>query len=121
MAARVERREEVDTMVSEWTETVDLPALVTLLDSSDVPVSPINSIADIFEHPHIKARGTLVEISDPILGTIKMPGIVPRMSESPGQITSLSPSLGQHNEEIYGDWLGFTKDELDHLKESGVI
>ena len=121
MAARVERREEVDTMVSEWTQTMDLPTLVNVLDSSDVPVSPINSIADIFEHPHIKARGTLVEISDPILGTIKMPGIVPRMSDSPGQITSLSPRLGQHNEEIYGDWLGFTEDEMDRLKEDGVI
>jgi crotonobetainyl-CoA:carnitine CoA-transferase CaiB-like acyl-CoA transferase len=81
---RVKRREEVDGMVSEWTQTFDMNALTELLDSEEVPVSPINSIADIFQNPQYEARGSIVEVDDPVVGRVKMPGVVPRMSQSPG-------------------------------------
>ena len=118
---RVENREQVDGMVSEWTSSIDLIELVELLDEQEVPVSPINSIADIFEDPHIEARGSIIEVDDPVLGKTKMPGVVPRLSESPGRVERLAPSLGQHNQEIYGDLLGYDAEKLSALEGEGVI
>ena len=86
-----------------------------------MPISPINSIADIFEDPHIEARGSIIEVDDPVLGKTKMPGVVPRLSESPGRVERLAPSLGQHNQEIYGDLLGYSAERLSTLEEEGVI
>ena len=95
--------------------------LVRELDEQEVPVSPINSIADIFRDPHFESRGSIVEVDDPILGPTRMPGVVPRLSESPGRVEHLAPTLGQHNEEVYGELLGLGAAELAALSEEGVI
>ena len=120
-AKRVENREEVDAIVSEWTGSFELKELVPLLDAQEVPVSGINSIADIFKDPHYQARGSIIEIDDVVLGKAKMPGIVPRLSCTPGQVEHLAPALGEHNNDVYGGLLGFSSEKLAELKEEGVI
>ena len=120
-AARVKNREEVDAAVSAWTRTLDVDDLVRELDDREVPVSPINSIADIFRDPHFAARGSIVEVDDPVLGPTKMPGVVPRLSDSPGRVDRLAPALGEHNEEVYGELLGLDAADLASLSEEGVI
>ncbi len=120
-AARVENREEVDAFVSTWTGTLEMDDLVRELDEQEVPVSAINSIADIFSDPHFEARGAIVEVDDPVLGPTKMPSVVPRLSESPGKVDHLAPALGQHNEEVYGELLGYDADRLAVLAEEGVV
>ena len=120
-AARVENRDEVDAAVSAWTRTLDMDDLVRELDEREVPVSPINSIADIFRDPHFAARGCMVEVDDPILGPTRMPGVVPRLSDSPGLVERLAPSLGEHNEEVYGELLGLDATDLAALSDEGVI
>ena len=119
--ARVEHREEVDAAVSEWTGAYDMKELVGLLDAQEVPVSPINSIADIFEDPQFRARGSIIEIDDPVLGKAKTPDIVPRLSRTPGRVERFAPALGQHNDEVYGRLLGYGLEKLAELKEEGVI
>ena len=120
-AARVENRDEVDAAVSAWTRTLDMEDLVWELDEREVPVSPINSIADIFRDPHFEARGSIVEVDDPVLGPTKMPGVVPRLSDSPGRVERLAPALGEHNEEVYGELLGLAAPDLAALSDQGVI
>ena len=120
-AKRVENREEVDAIVSEWTGSFELKELVRLLDAQEVPVSGINSIADIFEDPHFQARGSIIEVDDAVLGTTKMPDIVPRLSRTPGRVEHLAPALGEHNDEVYRGLLGFSSEKLAELKEEGVI
>jgi succinyl-CoA:(S)-malate CoA-transferase subunit B len=120
-ASRVEHRGELDGIVSGWTETYDMRALIELLDSEEVPVGAINSIADIFEDPQFAARGSMIEIDDPVMGKLKMPAIVPRMSSGLGRVERLAPSLGQHNDDIYRDFLGFSPEKLAALKDDGVI
>ena len=120
-ANRVERRHEVDEIVSEWTRQFEMYALIDLLDSNEVPVSPVNSIADIFQNPQFEARGSIIEVDDSVMGTLKMPGIVPRMSLSPGKVTHLAPALGQHNREIYGTILGYSDEKIAVLEREAVI
>ena len=118
---RVEHREELDDIVSTWAGSFDKDALIELLDSEEVPVGAINSIADIFQDPQFEARGSMIEIDDPVMGKIKMPGIVPRMSRGLGRVEHLVPALGQHNQDIYGEFLGFSPEKLATLKAEGVI
>ena len=120
-AGRVEYRDELDGIVSAWTQTHDMGDLIELLDSEEVPVGAINSIADIFQDPQFAARGSMVEVDDPVMGKLKMPAIVPRMSSGLGRVKHLAPSLGQHNDDIYGNLLGFSPEELAALKDEGVL
>ena len=79
----------------------------------------INSIADIFQDPQFAARGSMVEVDDPVVGKLKMPAIVPRMSSGLGRVKHLAPSLGQHNDDIYGNLLGFSSEEVAALERRG--
>ena len=120
-AGRVEHRDELDGIVSAWTQTHDMGDLIGLLDSEEVPVGAINSIADIFQDPQFAARGSMVEVDDPVVGKLKMPAIVPRMSSGLGRVKHLAPSLGQHNDDIYGNLLGFSPEKLAALEGEGVV
>ncbi len=120
-AGRVERRDELDGIVSDWTRTHDMGDLIDLLDKEEVPVGAINSIADIFQDPQFAARGSMVEVDDPVMGKLKMPAIVPRMSSGLGRVKHLAPSLGQHNDDIYGNLLGFSPEKVAALEDEGVV
>ncbi|MFS0575191.1 CoA transferase [Sporosarcina sp. 179-K 3D1 HS] len=120
-AARLKNDHEVQKIVMDWIEQHTLQELQEKLDAFGVPVSPILSIADIFEDPHYKARENIVEVEHPRLGTVKVPGIVPKFSDTPGAIRHRAPELGEHTEEILGGQLGLSQEELVSLKEKGVI
>ncbi|MEK3934220.1 CoA transferase [Sporosarcina sp. FSL W7-1349] len=120
-AARLRNDKEVQEIVIHWIKQHTFKELQEKLDSFGVPVSPILSIADIFEDPHYKARENIVEVEHPRLGSVKIPGIVPKFSETPGSIRHRAPELGEHTEEILGGQLGLSKEELASLKEKGVI
>ena len=69
----------------------------------------------------VKARETFVDMEHPVIGKYAHFGPVPRLSDSPGRIARTAPLLGEHNEEIFGNELGMTKDDLAALRASGVI
>ena len=75
---------------------------------------------DIFENEQYKARENIVEVEHLRLGKIKVPGVVPKFSETPGAIRHRAPELGEHNEEIYGA-LGISAEEIAALKDEGII
>ncbi|MEB3101671.1 CaiB/BaiF CoA transferase family protein [Ferviditalea candida] len=108
-------------IVADWVKTINRKELIELLDEHGVPVSPIYNIKDIFEDEHYRERENIVEVSHPRLGKIKMPGIVPKFSETPGSIRNVGPDLGEHNEEILCELLQLSKDEFNKLKENHVI
>lgn len=120
-SARLANDQQVQTIVSDWIRGFDQKALVDLLDRNGVPVSPIYSIEDIFHDPQYLARENIVEVDHPRLGTIKVPGVVPRFSKTPGSIRRPAPELGEQNEEIYIGELGLSPEKLKALKEKGVI
>ncbi|RBW70686.1 CaiB/BaiF CoA transferase family protein [Bacillus taeanensis] len=118
---RLKNDSEVQEIVSGWIRTHTQKELMEKLDSFGVPVSPIYSIEDIFNDPQYKERQNIVEVEHPRLGKIKVPGVVPKFSSTPGAIRHRAPELGEHNEEIFGEALGLSAEELSSLKEKGVI
>ncbi len=83
--------------------------------------APINSIAAIFADPQFAARQNLVALDDPRAGETVVPGVVPRLTGTPGAIDSLGPALGAHNREVYGGLLGLDEREISGLESAGVI
>lgn len=119
---RAAHRQEIVGIVQEWFSQHSSTELIRLLDEGGVPVSRIQSIADIFEDPQFKARGDLIHVEHPVLGRITMPGIVPKLSETPGAVRWPGPlTPGEHNGQVYGDELGLSTEEMAALRSAGVI
>jgi crotonobetainyl-CoA:carnitine CoA-transferase CaiB-like acyl-CoA transferase len=118
---RVKDRGEVDAWVSRWTQQHTLARLMELCNSVYVPYGPVNSIAEIFEDPQYKARENITYVDDARVGTVAMPNVCPRLSDTPGSIEWLGPALGEHNDEIYKGLLGMSDREIGVLRDKGVI
>lgn len=121
MKDRVQNDAELDLIVREWIHQYTYKDLKAIVDKEGVPVSLVYDAADIFEDPQYAYRNNIVEVPYEPLGSIKMPGIVPIFSETPGEIKWAGPKLGEHNAEVYKEWLGLEASDLDALKEQGVI
>lgn len=121
MKERVRNDASLDDIVRAWINELDYADLKQTVDREGVPVNLVYSIEDIFNDPHYKARNNILEMPHPTLGSIKMPGITPVFSETPGEVRWVGPELGAHNKEVYADLLGFDEDRLNNLKSEGVI
>ncbi len=118
---RWDSREEVDAWVTVWTRGQTREDVLTACADGEVPAGPVYAIDEIFEDPQYAARENMIEMTDPRIGSIKIPNAMPRMSLTPAQINSLGPSLGAHNAEIYGDLLGLSEERLKELADKGVV
>ena len=120
--ARGDHQEELEGIVAEWASRHDAAEIDRVLNEAGVICGPIYTIADIFEDPQFRARDMLLEHVDPEFGPYIGPGIVPKLSETPGAVRwSATWDEGSHNREVYGDLLGLSDHELDALKEEGVV
>ena len=121
-AARLAHRDEVNAIVAAWVADHDAVDALAALDAAEVPTSPVNSVADLFRDPHVAARGNIVQVASAVAGMLSMPGIVPRLTVTPGRVTHPGPSRpGEHNEEIYCGRLGLSRDDLAALARRGVV
>ena len=120
--ARGDHQEELEGLVAEWAGRHDADEIDRVLNDAGVICGPIYTIADIFEDEHFRARDMLLEHVDPEFGPYLGPGIVPKFSETPGEVRwSASWEHGSHNREVYGDLLGLSDDALRELAEDGVL
>ena len=119
---RLERRDEIVAMVEDWLQTFpDVPSAVEYLEQHGVPVAPVLSVADTVHHPHHRARGTVRTVSDPVHGEFEMPGMPLKFSAFPEPLPLVAPTLGQHNEEVLTTYLGRSAEEVQKLREAGVL
>jgi crotonobetainyl-CoA:carnitine CoA-transferase CaiB-like acyl-CoA transferase len=118
---RGRRQAEIDAAVGAWTAQSSLRELDEALARAGVPAGPAYDIAGIAADPQFRERGMIAEVDDPEVGPLAMPGIVPRLSRTPGRIARAGPRMGQHNEEVYGALLGLPEDEIAGLRARGVI
>jgi crotonobetainyl-CoA:carnitine CoA-transferase CaiB-like acyl-CoA transferase len=110
----------LDDAIGDWTAQRPLDEILTLLDAADIPAGRIYSVADIVEDPHYAAREMILSTELPGDIAVKMPGIVPKLSETPGAVKWPGPSLGQHTDEVLNA-LGFTKADIARLRRSGAV
>ncbi len=118
---RVEHRQDVDAIVGDWLRARKVDEIQRVLDDVGCPVTPVNSIADIFADPQYQARQSIVEIDHPRLGTIPMPGPVPLLSATPGRVVHPGPDPGEHNDAVLGELLGLGAEEIEALRREGVV
>lgn len=121
MGRRVARNDEVEAIISEWIGRHTRAEVEERFSAGEVPFAPILSIADIVRHPHYLARQNIVSVSDAELGEVRMQGVVPKLSETPGAVRHAGPALGAHTEEVLVDLLGLDRNELTRLRRERVI
>lgn len=124
-AGRAAHQEYLDHVISEWTSQHTLDEVMRVMVKAGVPAGPIYDATDIARDPHYEARGMLesfdLEVELGQRRRVRFPGIVPKLSETPGRIRWLGPALGEHNEEVYCGLLGLSKEELEELQRAGVV
>ena len=121
-AARLQHRDAVDALVSDWVGARDAIDALSALAAEEVPSSLVKSVRDLFEDPQVRERGNILSIAGPLVEALAMPGVVPRLTLTPGAVRHAGPSSpGQDNEEIYGSRLGLSTAELTRLREKHVI
>ena len=120
--ARGENQEELDGLIGDWAAQHDADEIDRALNDAKVVCGPIYTIADIFNDPQFAARDMLVPHHDPEFGEYIGPGIVPKLSETPGEVRwSATWEEGSHNDEIYGELLGLSDEDRTQLREEGVL
>jgi len=108
-------------MVTEWASSRTREEITAAAQSRGIPIVPCNSTEELFRSPQFSERQFLVEIDHPRTGKLRYPGAPYHLSETPWRVDRPAPLLGQHNEEIYCERLGHSKEELASMRASGII
>ncbi len=118
---RVESADEVDKILQAWLEGRTVEESIQILRKADVPCAPVYSIDQMVKDPQFTERKLTQKVSYEGLGSFNVIGVLPKLSLSPGEIHSNPPTLGQHNDEIFGSLLGYPKEEIRALEKEGVV
>jgi formyl-CoA transferase len=116
---RVKRVAELDQAIGEWTKTVSTTKALEALDSVAVPAGRIYTVADIANDPHYKARENIQTIQMHDGTKLNVPGVIPKLSRTPGSIKTLAPDIGENTDEILKS-IGLTESQVASLKERGI-
>jgi formyl-CoA transferase len=117
---RDSRRDELYGVIDRWVGSLPLETLLSMLTDAQVPASRIYSAEDMFSDPQFLAREMFLQAKLPDGKSFKMPGIVPKLSETPGSADWVGPELGAHNAELLKA-LGYDADQIVRLREQGAI
>lgn len=121
MGPRAKNQEAIEGIVASWTSTQKIDDLERLLEEKGVPASRVFTMEDIFNHELYRAREMLVKVDDDDLGTVTQPGIVPKLSATPGRIRWSGHRNGQDTRDVLRDYLKMSAPEIDQLVEKGVV
>ena len=117
---RVQHNEMLDDVITQWTSRHDLDHVLEALEDAEVPSGRIYTAADIHEDPHYRARGMIESAQLPDGAAVDLPGIVPRLSATPGTTKWIGPKLGEHTDEVLAG-LGFKPERIADLHARSVI
>jgi succinyl-CoA:(S)-malate CoA-transferase subunit A len=118
---RLAARADVNRIVDDWVSSLTRDEVMERCIAHEVPIGKLNSVADIFEDEHFAARGNLVGVEEPGLGTVVVPGVVPSLSLTPGRITNLGPQLGDATYEVMRELLEMSAADIADLRRHKVI
>ena len=118
---RAEHWDSLKPLIEAWSLQRSKAEICQAAQASRVPISPVNTAADLLASPHLAARGFFVDVEHPGAGAGPYPGAPYRFAATPWRIRRPAPQLGEHNAEVYGEWLGHSPEELVTLRRTGVI
>ena len=119
--ARAQNHGFLDPIISEFMATMTRDEAVGKFNAHGVPVAPVYTAEDVFADPHIEARGMLMPIDDPEVGTYRFARTAPMLEENAELPRNPAPSLGQHTREILEGLLDYSSSEVDALRDHGVV
>jgi formyl-CoA transferase len=119
-AGRVKRVEEIDAAIGAWTSKLNVAEVLAVLDQAAVPAGRIYTVEDIAADPHYLARGMLADVSMSDGSVLKVPGMVPKLSRTPGQHRRNAPSLGQDTDAVLLE-LGITAYQISEIRKRGIV
>ena len=119
-AGRVNRVEEIDAAIGAWTATLSVAQVLELLDAASVPAGRIYTVADIATDPHYQAREMILKTVMADGSALALPGIVPKLSRTPGSHRRNAPEIGQDTDAVLQD-IGLTPAQIQALKDKGIV
>ncbi|MFX9105614.1 CaiB/BaiF CoA-transferase family protein [Acinetobacter baumannii] len=117
---RAQQSDLLDAAIESWSQQHSIDEVLQQLEQAEVPSGRIYSVADMVNDPHFNARDMLLSTELPDGQVVKMPGIVPKLSETPGQVKWRGPELGEHTESVLRQY-GYQAEEIESLRVSGVV
>ena len=117
---RARRVAEIDGAIQQWCDGRGIEEALNTLKAADVPVGKIYSVADMFSDPQFLARRMIEQHHFADGSPVKLPAVVPKLSETPGGTRWIGPSLGEHTEEVLKS-LGYDSAAIDKLAQTGAI
>lgn len=118
---RTENHCELEPLLNSVLRTKSTNAWRSIFDEHGIPNGPINSVAEVLADPQVIARDMIVDVEHPLAGKTSLPGIPIKLSETPGNIRSPAPLLGQHTAEILHNLLDYGPEQMRELEEQGII
>lgn len=120
-AGRMEHAEELHQRLEDWTRQQPPQVVEAILQGAGIAAAVVRSPHEVYDDPHLRARGFYQPIEHPVLGSPEYPGLTIRLSETPGQLRRHAPLLGQHNDYVFGELLGLSAEEIERLTKDGVL
>lgn len=119
-AGRVARVEELDAAIGAWTLTRPMAEVLAVLGEARVPAGKVYTAKDIHEDPHYRARDMILQQPTRDGHVVDVPGIVPKLSATPGRVRSSAPRLGDDTDAVLRE-AGLTEEQIAHLRQKGVV
>jgi formyl-CoA transferase len=117
---RAAQMQRIDEAISQWTSQRTLEEALKEMERAEVPAGRIYSAADIAADPHFAARGMIQEVIAGDGEPLKVPGVVPKLSATPGAIRSAAPKLGEHTEAVLTQ-IGYGAAEIEELRKKRIV
>ena len=118
---RFEGMEVLDELIAQWAKQYDPEEITQMLEEAGVPSAPIYTAAEMLHDPHFRAREMVIDVEDPEIGPMPMPGVVPKLLSTPGRVKWTGPGMGEHNDEVYKSILGLSEEEYEQYRAKRII
>ena len=120
VVSRYRNQDALDALIAQWTRERSKEEAAAALQAAGVPASPVLSAPEVFEEPHLRARGFYESVSHAVAGVWEVEGPHWRFSESPAHIRLPAPAFGEHNGYVFRELLGLSAEEIAELEAEGV-
>jgi CoA:oxalate CoA-transferase len=120
-AGRTKHQKQLKAILNQIFPAQTVQEWIEALDGAGIPCGPLNTIDRLLEDPQVQAREMIVDVTHPVAGHLRMPGLPIKLSDTPGEVFRPAPMLGQHTGEILAEFLGFDAERVAALRASNVI